>query len=258
MVTFNYWLLNEAFDRETTQISRAIVQALTNNWNYVTQGHPLNMGAGDAGNAYINYEVDGIPISMDAEFSKFAKDNPIKNVFVTVRPHKGSITQKGVHVAGSYRHGSNLLGVNIKIGNPDRNAVMNELIVNLKNTIRHELEHLRQEISGNEYPPHVNLGQNQNYKDVQKYLQYLTHPAEIDANVAGIVKRAKMRQVPFMQALDQWLHDRVRLRMTELGHTPENAESVIRQTRQLYLNRFGQRYGGQQAGQRFVATHKKV
>src|SRR3954464_7232599 len=104
-------MLNEAFDQETTQLSRAIIDALKKNWNYVKNGQPLNLGAGPQGNAYVNYEVDGVPISMDGEFNKYIKNNPIQNVFVIVRIHKGSITEGGVHVAGQYAHGRNLLGV---------------------------------------------------------------------------------------------------------------------------------------------------
>jgi cytidyltransferase-like protein len=97
-------------------------------------------------------------------------------------------------------------GIAIQI-NYDVNAFpksLNKLIPELKDAIRHELEHLSQyRFDKGVYPTGLDK------QDDLPLVDYLTLDYEIPAFVQGIYKNAKTRKIPFTTAVDEFLDDRI-------------------------------------------------
>lgn len=74
----------------------------------------------------------------------------------------------------------------------------NAAIPMIKAVLRHELEHSGQ--TGESRPP---MGGD--FADIESMRQYLSHPAEVEAWVAGLYKYAKTAKIPFTQVIDNQL-----------------------------------------------------
>lgn len=95
----------------------------------------------------------------------------------------------------------------------------NELIPELKDAIRHELEHTAQyRFSKDAFPGDVN-------QDDLPLVDYLTLNYEIPAFVQGLYKKAKTKKITFTAAVDEFLDERVEELM------PEEAAKV----KQIYI-----------------------
>jgi len=80
----------------------------------------------------------------------------------------------------------------------------NELIPELKDAIRHELEHIAQYRFDKDASP-----SDTDEQDNLPLVDYLTLDYEIPAFVQGIYKKAKTKKIPFTDALDEFLDDRL-------------------------------------------------
>jgi hypothetical protein len=76
----------------------------------------------------------------------------------------------------------------------------NDLIAELKDTLRHELEHVAQQ----NLDKGVNIEKDQ---DKLPFYKYLTLGSEIPAFISGIYKRAKTKKIPLQQAIDDFFDD---------------------------------------------------
>ena len=74
----------------------------------------------------------------------------------------------------------------------------NDLIAELKDTLRHELEHVSQANQGWEFIKNA---------DNLPFYKYLTLPYEIPAFIKGIYKRAKVKKINLQQAIDEFFDD---------------------------------------------------
>ena len=74
----------------------------------------------------------------------------------------------------------------------------NNFIADLKNSLRHELEHVGQyQLSKAENPS--------NMPDEYTYFQYFTFDFEVPAFVRGLNKLARTKKITFTQAMDEYL-----------------------------------------------------
>ena len=74
----------------------------------------------------------------------------------------------------------------------------NDLIAELKDTLRHELEHVSQANQGWEFIKNA---------DNLPFYKYLTLPYEIPAFIKGIYKRAKVKKINLQQAIGEFFND---------------------------------------------------
>ena len=99
-------------------------------------------------------------------------------------------------------------------------AAYNDLIAEVKDTLRHELEHVGQYAFGKEVEP-----DGTDPKDVP-LSKYLTLDFEIPSFVQGLYKTAKTKKITLTQAIDDFLEER------EAELTPEEAAKV----KQIWIN----------------------
>jgi len=92
----------------------------------------------------------------------------------------------------------------------------NNLIAELKETLRHEIEHI---VQFNFMPGAEELMKN--WKDGDSWVEYLTRPYEIPAFVRGLYKRAKTKKIKLIDAIDEFIEEYI-----DRFEGPEEIEQV--------------------------------
>jgi hypothetical protein len=81
--------------------------------------------------------------------------------------------------------------------------LLNDLIANVKNTLRHELEHIAQfNIQGKVEP-------GEEEQEDLYIVDYLTSPDEVEAFVQGLYKQAKTQKLPLPQVIEDYLDQNI-------------------------------------------------
>ena len=100
----------------------------------------------------------------------------------TPKKHRHELL-KPFDVQAFWVEGEDTIEVEVDIDEKAGNEIFYELIGELNDDIRHELEHRKQEYSGYEFPD----------KEYKQPLRYYTQPHEIEAQVAGFKRKAKIQ-----------------------------------------------------------------
>jgi len=96
---------------------------------------------------------------------------------------------------------------------------LEELIGELNETIRHELEHVYQHQKGFEFPK----------REPKSPIKYYTQPHELEAQVAGFKRIAKLKKLPLIQVIRNWFNkNQSRHRLS-----PKEVETVIKKIIEL-------------------------
>jgi len=163
------------YDAEVTMISRMII-----NYFKDTLGEKVENNFEDAG------ELKGEPYDLEVYL--------VPNDFETLGPNPFIINAAGDEDG---------IAIQIDYQQPQFPDAYSELIPELKDAIRHELEHVAQyRFSKDAYPGDVD-------QEDLPLVDYLTLDYEIPAFVQGIYKNAKTRKISFSQALQNFLDERV-------------------------------------------------
>jgi len=96
-----------------------------------------------------------------------------------------------------------LIEIEISYNPSDFPAMMNEFIYELKEVLRHEIEHVTQYL----YPSKQHLVPPKNRRDLASW-EYFTAPEEIPAHVRGFYKRSKTSKIPLDIIIDTFLDER--------------------------------------------------
>lgn len=106
-----------------------------------------------------------------------------------------------------------LIEIRFEIDPAEYPTVLSEIAMDMRDTLRHEIEHLTQSgwnvISGKFMPSDADLRSKIETGDLPP-TEYFKLPKEIDANIQGLYFSAKKRRVPFKQAVDEYLDSFVR------------------------------------------------
>jgi hypothetical protein len=100
--------------------------------------------------------------------------------------------------------------------NPDvKYSILYDIVGELNEQVRHEIEHMVQNVRGIELPE----------KEPKSPLKYYTQSHEIGAQIAGFKRKAKITKQPYEKVVRNWFEDnKHKHRMT-----PKQAEKVIQQ-----------------------------
>ena len=120
------------------------------------------------------------------------------------------------------------------------NSVFSELIPELKDALRHELEHSNQ-------PTEMlmkvqrEIPEGDIWKSLESAKTYYTSEAEVKAHVVGVYKKAKMLKEPAGEIMDDFL---MQIWQTGLAndHTEEELDPLMREIRELWRNYMASRY----------------
>ena len=81
---------------------------------------------------------------------------------------------------------------------------MNDLVVEIKETVEHELEHIEQQTFED-----MELEKEEETED-EDYINYLTSKKEIPAYVRGLIRRSKTKKMTLSDTMDEWFKENIK------------------------------------------------
>ena len=99
----------------------------------------------------------------------------------------------GLDVDAEYWDDEQILYITI-ITKPDpSNSILQDLLKELNEVVRHELEHIKQHEESYDFP-----------KEPKSHERYYTQPHELDAQRAGFKRRSKIEKIPMEKMVRDW------------------------------------------------------
>ena len=119
-------------------------------------------------------------------------------------------------------------------------ATTSEWLPDLKNLIRHELEHARQTVkksTGTDSGEYKGSHFGQSLRTRQSAIQYFSSPEEMEAYVSGMYKKAKTKKVPFRDIFDTWFSgiQKIIMDLEDTEVTDEDAQTAFADLKREYL-----------------------
>lgn len=184
---FKQLIVEARFDKQTTQISRAIVN------QYKKILDTLQADSEDD-----EFKIITMPPDLfDLQPKDFGLEEMLDEIRVELR-----FTSYGddVRLAGAYYHGRAIMVIEIDIPKQYRNRrSIGRWLPELKGTIRHELEHVLQDFRGELDDFDVDPD------SLDDFLDYWYDPVELNAFAAEIYKQAKTRREPASKLVDEYI-----------------------------------------------------
>ena len=120
------------------------------------------------------------------------------------------------------------------------NSVFSELIPELKDALRHELEHSSQP-TDMLMQVQKEIPEGDIWKSLESAMTYYTSEAEVKAHVAGIYKRAKVLKAPAGEVIDEFL---TQIWQTGLanGYSEEELHPLLGRIREIWRHYLMSRY----------------
>lgn len=128
---------------------------------------------------------------------------------------------EGLEIDGGYYEDEDTLEIEIVYNPKFMPELYYDLVGQLNETVRHELEHLLQ----------VERGENIE-SDVEDPKKYYLQPHELDAQVAGLKRISKLRKQPFEMVVRDWFYKNENTH----GLSEKDSEKVIKKILQKYNN----------------------
>ncbi len=130
--------------------------------------------------------------------------------------------------------------ISLVIPHDYEDSVFSELIPELKDALRHELEHSSQ-------PTEMlmkvqrEIPEGKIWESLESARIYYTSEAEVKAHVVGVYKKAKMLKEPAGEIMDDFL---LQIWQTGLahGHSEQDLDPLMREIRELWRNYMASRY----------------
>jgi hypothetical protein len=185
-------IINEGkFEKETTDMSRFIINELINNikGNYFLKGSATEE----------NY------FAIPEKHYKSIPGISLAAYIVTPDTKEVKVPKDTILMSGEYIPDNGALFVDITLGKDmvrweNAKEKMSLIVANLKDTIRHELEHSSQDAK--RFEKFIKVGYESNNENIEEY--YLDS-TEVEAYVAGLYKMAKMQKRSFIKLINIYL-----------------------------------------------------
>ena len=121
---------------------------------------------------------------------------------------------EGIDVDADYYRDEDLISITI-VSNPRfGDSIIQELIGELNELIRHELEHIKQFETGYKFPR----------KEPKKPLDYYSQPHELDAQRAGFKRRSKAERIDYENLIRTWFENN----KSKHKLSPQEVEIVVK------------------------------
>lgn len=128
---------------------------------------------------------------------------------------------EGLEIDGGYYEDEDTLEIEIVYNPKFMPELYYDLVGQLNETVRHELEHLLQVERGEDIE-----------SDVEDPKKYYLQPHELDAQVAGLKRISKLRKQPFEMVVRDWFYKNENTH----GLSEKDSEKVIKKILQKYNN----------------------
>ena len=221
----------KGLERYATLISREIVKALKDDIikNAFAQQGEVNFRLGDEGMEFLE-DLDWVRyIKINLEAGRYVYSDAKYEFILDATDEERKESDIIINIVlPANRRGSY------------EDSVFSELIPELKDSLRHELEHSSQPTDmlmniQKEIP------EGQVWKSLESAETYYTSEAEVKAHAAGIYKKAKTMKQPVDEVLDDFL---IAVWQTGLnrGHSEEGLEPLMKKVRELWRYYLMSRY----------------
>jgi hypothetical protein len=222
---FDEFLLEGRYDSLTGKISAAVMRKIkeTNNGEEYFDGVKVIYGPEDSVPGFIYLIEKGMYINVDYFVDEVSGIDV--EVVISIIRDEAPVFKRDFILDGETDDQSSVIYIFVQLTPGSEPRVYPEIAVDLRNLVRHEIEHLTQrgwgEIEGKKMRRNEGVRKRIN-SNPELYHRYYTLKDEIPANIQGLYSEAKTRKLPFKEVVNSYLDKKI-----EQGVIPSTEKTRI-------------------------------
>lgn len=209
---FDEFLLEGRYDSLTGKISAAVMRKIkeTNNGEEYFDGIKVIYGPEDSVPGFIYLIEKGMYINVDYFVDEVSGIDV--DVVISIIRDEAPVFERDFILDGETDDQSSVIYIFVQLTPGSEPRVYPEIAVDLRNLVRHEIEHLTQrgwgEIEGKKMRRNEGVRKRIN-SNPELYHRYYTLKDEIPANIQGLYSEAKTRKLPFKEVVHRYLDKKI-------------------------------------------------
>ena len=209
---FGDFLFEGRYDSLTGKISAAVMRKIkeTNNGEEYFDGVKVIYGPEDSVPGFIYLIEKGMHINVDYFVDEVSGIDV--EVVISIIRDEAPVFERDFILDGETDDQSSVIYIFVQLTPGSEPRVYPEIAVDLRNLVRHEIEHLTQrgwgEIEGKKMRRNEGVRKRIN-SNPELYHRYYTLKDEIPANIQGLYSEAKTRKLPFKEVVHNYLDKKV-------------------------------------------------
>jgi hypothetical protein len=209
---FDEFLLEGRYDSLTGKISAAVMRKIkeTNNGEEYFDGVKVIYGPEDSVPGFIYLIEKGMYINVDYFVDEVSGIDV--EVVISIIRDEAPVFKRDFILDGETDDQSSVIYIFAQLTPGSEPRVYPEIAVDLRNLVRHEIEHLTQrgwgEIEGKKMRRNEGVRKRIN-SNPELYHRYYTLKDEIPANIQGLYSEAKTRKLPFKEVVHNYLDKKI-------------------------------------------------
>ena len=209
---FGDFLFEGRYDSLTGKISAAVMRKIkeTNNGEEYFDGVKVIYGPEDSVPGFIYLIEKGMHINVDYFVDEVSGIDV--EVVISIIRDEAPVFERDFILDGETDDQSSVIYIFVQLTPGSEPRVYPEIAVDLRNLVRHEIEHLTQrgwgEIKGKKMRRNEGVRKRIN-SNPELYHRYYTLKDEIPANIQGLYSEAKTRKLPFKEVVHGYLDKKI-------------------------------------------------
>ena len=209
---FGDFLFEGRYDSLTGKISAAVMRKIkeTDNGEEYFDGVKVIYGPEDSVPGFIYLIEKGMYINVDYFVDEVSGIDV--EVVISIIRDEAPVFERDFILDGETDDQSSVIYIFVQLTPGSEPRVYPEIAVDLRNLVRHEIEHLTQrgwgEIEGKKMRRNEGVRKRIN-SNPELYHRYYTLKDEIPANIQGLYSEAKTRKLPFKEVVHNYLDKKI-------------------------------------------------
>ena len=209
---FGDFLFEGRYDSLTGKISAAVMRKIkeTDNGEEYFDGVKVIYGPEDSVPGFIYLIEKGMYINVDYFVDEVSGIDV--DVVISIIRDEAPVFERDFILDGETDDQSSVMYIFVQLTPGSEPRVYPEIAVDLRNLVRHEIEHLTQrgwgEIEGKKMRRNEGVRKRIN-SNPELYHRYYTLKDEIPANIQGLYSEAKTRKLPFKEVVHRYLDKKI-------------------------------------------------
>ena len=222
---FGDFLFEGRYDSLTGKISAAVMRKIkeTNNGEEYFDGVKVIYGPEDSVPGFIYLIEKGMHINVDYFVDEVSGIDV--EVVISIIRDEAPVFERDFILDGETDDQSSVIYIFVQLTPGSEPRVYPEIAVDLRNLVRHEIEHLTQRGWGEKEGKKMRRNEGVRKRitsNPELYHRYYTLKDEIPANIQGLYSEAKTRKLPFKEVVHNYLDKKV-----EQGVIPSTEKTRI-------------------------------
>ena len=223
--TFGDFLFEGRYDSLTGKISAAVMRKIkeTDNGEEYFDGVKVIYGPEDSVPGFIYLIEKGMHINVDYFVDEVSGIDV--EVVISIIRDEAPVFERDFILDGETDDQSSVIYIFVQLTPGSEPRVYPEIAVDLRNLVRHEIEHLTQRGWGEKEGKKMRRNEGVRKRitsNPELYHRYYTLKDEIPANIQGLYSEAKTRKLPFKEVVHNYLDKKV-----EQGVIPSTEKTRI-------------------------------